>query len=88
MEDMEIQAAEILNPKKEYTEVLCLRDYKGFKKGCIYAQVGWNNGTQVVRETKNGDVVCLLCWDSGDMLVPLSEVNPEKHVFRYVENEE
>ena len=53
---------EYIQPKG-FCEVLCIRDYKGFKKGTIYAQVGWNNGSHVIRANENGDIEELVCLD-------------------------
>lgn len=72
-----ILKCQTLNNLREFSEVLCVRDYKGFKSGVIYAQLGWNNGSQVVRISEEGDAVALLCVDSDDsisyFLTPLEE---------------
>ena len=84
MSDIEMQQAEVINPERTFSEVICLRNYKGFKKNRVYAQLGWNNGSQVVRVSEEGDVLCLLCWNCGDNLVPLDEDSYEKSVFKYM----
>lgn len=81
-----------INPHKEFHEVLCVRDYQGFKQGHIYAQIGWNNGSQVINCDGSGDpyaLICLNSWDNGeDELVVYDDQScREITVFRYLKRE-
>ena len=57
--------------KKEFDTVRCLKSGYGFIKNHLYAQIGWNNGLTVFRETDNGDHVELLLHSYGDGLWPV-----------------
>jgi hypothetical protein len=82
MSDIETYTAEVINPMRAFSEVLCIRDYKGFIRNHVYAALGWNNGVHVVRDSERGDVLCLICLNVEDALVPMGE--EEKAVFEYI----
>lgn len=44
-----------MNNLIQFNVVECVESGEGFIKGCYYAQVGTNNGIQIVREGKGGD---------------------------------
>lgn len=55
-----------IKPKEIKTDfVYCVTSGKGFVEGCVYAQVGWNNGVHILRETEQGDVVDELFCTGG-----------------------
>lgn len=67
--------------EKDFSEVLCIRDYKGFRKGVIYAQVGWNNGSHVLKPDEFGYPKSITCSDyEGGYLADIADIS-ESPVF-------
>lgn len=45
-----------MTANKGYNTVICVTGGDGYEKGKLYAQIGWNNGVHILRETESGDV--------------------------------
>ena len=72
---------------------LCLLSGDGFREGDVHAIVGWNNGLHVLRETEDGELYKLLCFNTTNnaknllhrfdgTCYPVFEVLPIKKVVK------
>ena len=50
---------------KKYNLVICVTSGEGYEEGCVYPQIGFNNGVNILRESKAGDVYIGLFQTGG-----------------------